>query len=278
MMDQNVEILVHETEEGEARIPAARKQGRWRILLASVMLGAGILGSIVASYGWKASLSLRRVVVDGNRIVSAEEIVERAKVKSGMRLYDLDLGAIRSNVLSEPYALAADVWRELPDILRISLQERVPIAAIVTDRIMYLDEEGFVLPPYEGAVFDVPFIRGVEPVSVADRMENTAVKLFRALELLKQAHALTAEGSEIYHLISEVHVGTGGDLTLYSSDGGARILLGRTDAIGKLHTLEAFWEQVVHERGADRLRLVDLRFEDQVIARWEDEQPVRVRQ
>lgn len=279
MTDENIELLPAGNDEGETLSPKPRqrKKGRARVMVGSIMLSVIITASIVGSYGWRDSLRVKRVFVEGCQIVPAEEIVQRAKVKFGMSLYAVDLDAVRENILSQHYIMLANVVRELPDALRITVQERLPIAATVNERIMYLDEEGMVLSPYEGAMIDVPFIRGVEHVPVTEGTRVADRQLLQALELLKLARSL-AVGSEVYHLISEVHVPPGGEMVLYSSDAGVRILFGRTDALKKLHLLKTFWDQFVNERGADRLRLVDLRFEDQVIARWDDsEQQRRVR-
>jgi len=279
MKGEEIEILAAGNEDGEIPSPGPRrkKRGDARATIGSIMLGVIITASIVGSYGWRDSLRVKRVFVEGNQIVPAEEIVRRAKVKFGTPLYAVDLDAVRDSILSQHYIMSANVMRELPDALRITVRERTPVAATVNDRMMYLDEEGVVLSPYEGAMIDVPFIRGVEQAPGREGTRVADRRLLQALELLKQARSLAA-GSELYHLISEVHVTPDGEVILYSSDAGVKILFGKTDAVKKLYLLKTFWDQFVNQRGADRLRLVDLRFEDQVIARWDDsEQQHRVR-
>lgn len=268
MTDENVHIFVPGNEEGEvsAARPHQRRKGRASLLVGSVMLALVIIVSIVGSYMWRDVLTVKRVLVGGNRSIPAADIVQVARVKFGMSLFDVNLDVIRKNILSQHYIKSVDVVRELPDKLCITVQERQPIAAIVGERVMFLDEEGMVLPPYEGAMFDVPFIRGVESVNVAG-VRITDSRLLEVLELLRRARSL--DGGEVYHLISEVHIVPNGELVLYSSDAGVKILLGNVDPTGKLHVLKAFWDQFVLQRGADRLRLIDLRFEDQVIARWD---------
>jgi hypothetical protein len=60
----------------------------------------------------------------------------------------------------------------------------------------------------------------------------------------------------------------GGDITLFSVDAGAPIIFGRGDAARKLYLLQTFWRNVVKVQGPEKLQSIDLRFEDQVVAKW----------
>jgi len=48
------------------------------------------------------------------------------------------------------------------------------------------------------------------------------------------------------------------------------VLFGRGDVAGKMVKLDAFWNEFVHERGAQELQYIDLRFDDQVVVRWNE--------
>jgi len=53
---------------------------------------------------------------------------------------------------------------------------------------------------------------------------------------------------------------------------GVPMIFGRGEIAMMLVRLEAFWNDVVHERGSDNLQYVDLRFDDQVVVRWNKKQ------
>ena len=77
----------------------------------------------------------------------------------------------------------------------------------------------------------------------------------------------------MYQNISEVQVRNGGDIVLYSAEGGVPIIFGRGELPGKLVLLETFWDNIVRTRGTQSLQYVDLRYQDQIVARWNPEPP-----
>lgn len=228
-----------------------------------------ISSSLWGTYIWRSNLKIQRIFIEGNRIVSAKEIVELTKTVAGTPLYDIDLNDVRENVLKQLYIGSATVVRELPNAVRIRVQERQPIAAISLQDMLYLDEEGVILPQYRSDVmFDVPFITGfVETSEMTSGSSVVNPYVLYALELLKRARSIDAE---LCHLVSEVHFNENGDLVLYSSDAGVTILFGKHDEIQKLVMLKTFWNKFVPGHGATLLQLVDLRYSGQVIARWKD--------
>jgi len=249
---------------------SAEKTGSLKPVIAFLFLGGVIITSIIGAHQWKQTLKIQRVFVEGSYILSPEEIVRASKVTAGASMFGINLSTVRENIQSMVYIKSVLVTRELPDVLRIQVEERKPIAAVPQQPIVLLDETGVVLSPYQGnALFDIPLITGLgdlQDVKLGLPVQNAQV--LHAISLLQQAKTVDAE---IYYLISEVHVSPIGEVILYSSDAGVPILLGKDDQVRKLLLLGTFWKQFVHQRGVERLRMVDLRFEDQVIARWKED-------
>jgi len=237
--------------------------------IAFGILALAISASLWGTAEWRGTLSVRRVFVEGNRIVPANEIVLLTGITDGAKLYTVDLNQVRENILKQLYVSSAVVEREFPDAIRISVEERQPLAAVSHGGTLFLDEEGFVLPHYQSnTVFDVPFVTGFpESLTITPGQSSTDPSILYALDILKKAKGLDAE---LYHLVSEVHVNESGDVILYSSDAGVTIVFGRENELQKLGMLRAFWNKFVLQRGADRLQIVDLRYGDQIIARWKD--------
>jgi cell division protein FtsQ len=233
------------------------------LALLVLLIGAGIF----LSHGWKMELSARRLLVVGHRIVTPDDIVKASKVLTGARLYAMDLRTVEKNILSHPYIKWARVTRRLPDALRIEVGEREPIGALSVRHMTYFDEEGVALPPYQPAgVFDVPLISGGELQNDPEpgrRVDEAWV--LRGVGILNQARAL---GPDVYHLISEVHLVPAGNVVFYSMDAGVPVVLGKDVDSRKLLMFETFWKEFVPARGSDQLQIVDLRFKDQIVARW----------
>lgn len=232
-------------------------------------LGLGLLALvlIVAANYWKSDLKVRRVTIEGNRIVETAELTQLIKVPKNTQLQDIDLMAVRRDIMSHHFIKDAVVERDLPATLKVTVKERVPLAIINSSEIMYLDEDGVVLPhSISKQLFDLPVLTGLEEgIALAP---GTTLKSADVQEALKILACTKLVNKDLYHLISEVRLRNGGDIVLYASEWGVPIIFGRGEIPSKLVRLEAFWRDVVRESGANNLQYVDLRFDDQVVVRW----------
>jgi cell division septal protein FtsQ len=231
---------------------------------------AALTSLIAAANIWKSSLTVKKVIVDGNRIVETNEILQLAQVTRGMKMYDMDLMVVQKDVLSHHFIKDVVVARDLPVTLKISVVERSPIALINRGGILYLDEDGFVLPhAVSREVFDLPIITGLPAsakVGIGLQLRHPSVQ-----EALKTLNIAKLVNKQLYHLISEVSIRPGGELILYSAEEGVPILFGRGELVKKLVRLDAFWNSVVREKGPQRLHYIDVRFDEQVVVRWAPE-------
>jgi len=233
-------------------------------LIALLILAAGL---VISSNLWKSNLKVSHVVVEGNRIVETAEILRLVKVEKNARLHDVDLMGVRKDVLSHHFIKDAVVERDLPATLKITITERAPLAIVNGAEILYLDQEGIVLPhSISKQLFDLPVLTGVSPdvALVPGTMVHNA-DVQEALAILATSKLV---GKELSHMISEVRLRNGGDIVLYGAERGVPVIFGRGNIADKLVRLEAFWNDVVREQGLDKLQYVDLRFDDQVVVRW----------
>ena len=237
-----------------------------KIVLVGLLLG--IAGLVVWSNVWKKNLTISRVTVEGNRIVEANEILQLAQVKKGSPMYDLDLAAVQRDVASNFFVKDVMVERDLPSTIRVTVVERSPIVMINRSDIVYLDQEGVVLPhSISKETFDLPILSGIGTdvaLKTGSTLASTDVR--EALDILAAAKSVSRE---MYHLISEVRLRNGGDIVLYAAEWGVPILFGHGEVASKMVRLEKFWNEVVRERGAQHLQYIDLRYEDQVVVRWD---------
>lgn len=225
------------------------------------------IGLVVAANLWKSNLKVKRVTIEGNRIVETAEITQLIKVPKHTQLQDIDLMAVRRDIMSHHFIKDAVVERDLPATLKVTVKERVPLAIINSLEILYLDEDGVVLPhSISKQLFDLPVLTGMpENITATPGTMVTHPDIQEALKILAISKLVS---KEVYHLISEVRLRNGGDIVLYAAEWGVPIIFGRGDIASKLVRLETFWNDVVRERGSDNLQYVDLRFDDQVVVRW----------
>lgn len=239
---------------------------RGGILLLTGLL-ACLAGTVLWANLWKSDLQVAEIAVRGNSIVPRQEILELASITKASKLFEVDLFAVRQRIEKNAFVRSASVNRDVPDRITIAVEERVPVAALAGAELLYVDAEGFLLPHILSAhIFDIPVLTGeVRPGGLVAGRRTTSTALRDALTLLAMARRYD---DALYRRISEVHIGADGDMTLFTSEAGVRVLFGRGELPSKLAKFDAFWHAYVEHRGAAALEYVDLRFEDQVVVRW----------
>lgn len=248
-------------------VPVKKTSSKRLGLLLMIPLVTGFIVMFVFSVEWKNSLKVRNVVVDGTRCVSKEEIIALAKVPISGQLYKTDLYEIQHRVMVQPFIKSVKVNREFPDGISIDVEERLPIASINTGQLHYVDVEGVLLSNIQTQQrFDLPVISGIDGMkSVQPGTVISNKELFAAINVFQTALEID---SAVYHMISEVNMNHGGDILLYSSDVGAPIILGREGVSKKLLMLQNFWSNFIAAGDAEKLKYIDLRYEDQVVVKW----------
>jgi cell division protein FtsQ len=234
------------------------------------LAGAGgvLIALFVLGIQWKESRKVSRVAVEGASIFTEKDVRARAKVPSGALIDTVSLAEVRGRLASHPYVRDARVSRSYPDAITIELDERVPVASFTANgSIRYVDAEGVVLPYLESGVsHDLPGIVGV-PELAATKFGQAVEgeSFFEALSVLTTA---LETDTSVYLLISEVSMKDADDITIYSTENGVPIRIGRGDTKRKLTMLRAFWDRFVREEGPENLEYLDLRFGDRVVAKW----------
>jgi len=232
------------------------------VLIVAVL----VLNLILGANAWKSNLKIKEIKIEGNRMVGTNELIQLTQVRPGTLLYKADLNAIQRNVTSHYYIKDAVVERNLPGSICVTVTERVPLVMINRLEPLYLDAEGVVLPRSGSRKpFDLPLMSGI-PASES-LTPGSILKHADIVEALQLLTAMKAMNRPLYN-ISEVQLRDGGDIVLYAAEGGVPIIFGRGNVANKLVRLETFWATVVRTRGPQDLQYVDLRFDDQIVARW----------
>lgn len=189
----------------------SKKQGRKRWLQAGMWtVGLALLGC--AGYGtYLAMKSLAEEVIFDNRTFTIERIevylpssgsLSRADVLSqggvaeGGNLFAVDLNAVTKRIEALPSVQKACVARELPSTLKITVEERQPVAIIRPDsrtgsrllqEVFYIDENGYVMKPVPGEDLKrLPVIRGVAADYVIEGSKMDRPEVLSALNLIRQ--------------------------------------------------------------------------------------------
>lgn len=251
-------------EEADRR--SEKKQGNAGTVLMLVLIVAVVVVALGAN-SWKRDLPVSNVRAEGNTIVPSAEILRLAAIPKDTKLFSVDIAEVQKRVRQNPFIRAASVNRQGPEGISIVVEERTPVAILVMNQMLYIDEEGVVLPLLKSErLFDLPVLTGSLPeAECVPGRRVTKASILEALHLLSISRVIS---DELFRRISEVQVNESGDLVIYTAEAGVPVLMGHGDLPTRLLKFDSFWRQIVERRGPQQLQQVDLRFEDQVVARW----------
>lgn len=160
------------------------------------------------------------VVVEGNRFISAEEIMQTGGVSIGDSMFTLDTAAVAEKINAHQYLTCNSVWRDFPDRVFINVTEHQPVAtANWMGSLVMLGQDGVVME-ITGQIdieLAVPVITGasIKSARVGEAVTYGVAGQTEAVEAVLEAidwQGFTGE-------ISEINVGTLDDLYLVTVDG-----------------------------------------------------------
>lgn len=90
---------------------------------------------------------LQYIEIEGNRMLSWEDVVQSAQVETGMLMSELDADSVKKSLLQIPLIHSAEVESKFPSSLYIKLQEATPIFSVLEDgKGTVYSERGLSLP------------------------------------------------------------------------------------------------------------------------------------
>jgi len=210
--------------ERRRQVAADRVRRRRRQLAGAV--AAVVLAAGVAKLVNSPLFSLTSVTVRGTAVLTPAQVAAAAGVRPGQPYLAVDPGAIRRRVETLPRVARAEVRRDYPSSLRITVVERRPTATIsVGGRWWRVAADGTVLEVAAGRPRGVPFVARV-PVPAGLR-PGTRLPAGGPL-----ANALTALGGlrpELARLVTGVEARSIDSLE-FQLRGGSRVLYGLAEA------------------------------------------------
>ncbi len=230
-----------------------------------------VLVLIVAAGGfgwwWKDQVLVRKVAIEGIRYADEEMLRDMIRVDSSMLFFELNPVMIADRVRRHPWVEDAYVQRYPNATLKIDVIEREPAMLLIGEDgrpERYLDPNGFQMPFFKEAVYDVPLLTGfVEPMSEIRPVTNRAL-----LNLLAELKHIPPK---VDALVSAFEVKETGEISLHTTPkpgrGSIHVLLGRDQFHEKLSKLYAFWHEAVLNKEDVDFQTIDLRFDSQIITK-----------
>ncbi len=240
------------------RTPVADPAPPGIVLLLRFVVAMAVLLT-AAAFPLSSFFTVSEIVVVGARTVSAGDILARSGLRVGQRLATVDAGDVADRLTQSPWIAASRLNVSPAGRVTISVQERVPHAALpYRDAYLVLDPTGVALAVV-GSTPSVPVIRvdgvALPWVRIGDRIPSAA-----ALDALRVLGVVPEE--EIARGL-RLRVDRAGSVTLTTADG-ITVLLGPPRGLpARLASLPQVLSAIRHQRLG--VQYVDLRFTGSVI-------------
>lgn len=100
---------------------------------------------------------INTINVDGNYIISNEEIINTSRIDIGSHIFNYNKGKAEERISSFPYIKEVNIKRKLPKTVEIQIKERtVYVQFNYLSSYILVDNEGYILEIKEDKVEDIP--------------------------------------------------------------------------------------------------------------------------
>jgi hypothetical protein len=240
-----------------------------RVLFGTLGLG------VVATLGPKAQavmsemdvFKVEDVQVVGIRFLTEDSVVAQLQLNSKSSVWG-DKGVWIERVTAHPMVRSAEVERLVPNGLRITVEERRPIALAATPTLEPLDAEGYRLP------IDPARYRLDLPIIASSRTPPDGAQLFPedVRTLAAEVNHLLSSDAAFLQRISTLHWDGRGALVARLSGPDVVFLLPPGISAHRLREGDAALADALSRTPGDVPAVIDLRFADQVVVRRTEEE------
>jgi len=224
---------------------------------AVLILGLAVLGGLY----WSSTMTVQQVRFEGNHFVPVEEL-KKVDLPTGRNPDSMNFVKIMHRFEQLPYVKQADISVEPNGNLLVHISERQPIAMLAdgTTKI-YVDANGIRLPRVLGKTVDVPILYGFSASPMSDTLNSEAFKHTATFLVTVQNNPVSDA------TISEVVWTQKEGIVALTNKNGVKLIFGKGNFETRLRNWEAFYGEVVKQKGIKAMRSIDLRFEGQIVTR-----------
>lgn len=112
------------------------------------------------------SFAAKNISIEGNRILSKEEIIKEAGINPGDNIFAINISKVRRKLLANPYTSEVEVRRKIPSAIEIKIKEHNCLAVIDLGKMFLLNEYGEIFKEKESS--DIEIVPVIQGLSFAD--------------------------------------------------------------------------------------------------------------
>ena len=210
--------------------------------IAAVMIVTGLFILVHDLLTQCEYFSARQLTIEGVQKLTREQIQRQAGVHTGMNILSANLSLVRKRLRAHPWIADAEVRREVPSGLAISVREHTALAMVDFGKKYLMNMQGEIFKSWEPSdPKDLPVISGlnISDLKVYGRsdpaVKEDSAPFMAVMRILKLGGK---KGSILPNReVRQIHVDQQIGLTLYAYERGNVIKLGFSDYAGKYRML-----------------------------------------
>ncbi|MCQ2123655.1 MAG: FtsQ-type POTRA domain-containing protein [Fibrobacter sp.] len=180
------EARVQKVKSGTARVARWFKRGGWALLVAVVAIAVALWHErfYLQRFNPLELRHLQYVEIEGNRMLSWEDVMQNAQVETGMLMSELNADSVASNLMLIPLISSVEVEKRFPSSLFIKLQESSPVLSVLDQgKAKVYSEKGISMPLSMATAMRLPVLdnESLDKVEVIATFLNTMRKMNNAL-------------------------------------------------------------------------------------------------
>ncbi len=246
---------------------------KWLWVVLPVLVVLGILLTLRKEQQIQCT-GVSIVTEDSNNFLTKSDIHKflfpQGDFVTGKNPNNTDVSKLERRLLQNPYIAAADVYFSPQGLMKIKVQQRVPIARIYdqTGKSVYLSSEGVLMPADRGINKRVLVVSGY----LADTLlkyQGKSVDSLKKMAVLRDVFKTAAylQRDEISEMLTgQLFINPDQEIELVSTIDDHIIVIGNSDSLDyKFHKLFAFYRKGLTRTGWDVYNRINLKHSNQVI-------------
>ncbi len=180
----------------------------------------------------------------------------------GVHLDSLDLAGIERMLEKKSIVMKSEAWTTRDGVLHVSIIQRAPALRFQKgDEGFYMDRTGYTFPLHSSYTADVPVIEGSIP-----RLDSTRMAAWSAG--LLELSGFVSSSKQWKDRVDKISVDGNGDVTLKTTDGNEKFILGYPDDIrAKLEKINKYYGYIRPSKDEGYYKSVNLKYNKQIICR-----------
>lgn len=228
------------------------------VAIAVIILGF----AVAAGLYMEKNTFIQSIQVEGNHYVESDEVFNSIHSPIGMRADSVNFDSIFNQIKTLPYVEDVTVSMSIRGTLTFQIQEYTPVAMLINGSSRsYIAPGGVELPVIPGKVVNVPLVYGLNLSGITDSTMTHEVRL------MDDFLTTLSKNETGWATISEIVWNNSEGIVALTIDNGVKLIFGEGDYSQKLQDWQAFYSEVVAQKGLQSFDIIDLRFRDQIVTR-----------